>query len=192
MTIKSVFPILTILCVLISITILTGCVDEQLPTSKNITGSGVTTILPSEESKTIGLSQAFSEIQLLNSERSNATSVINIFSVTGFMPDMNGKSKNWLIIAKQGNAKKFIEVDKNRVLINTWNGVVPDIEILEKNIFLPENLFIKHRLRLAEYRNAGWIFESLELRNGVYILNLINGSDLKVFSFNAENGEFIS
>ena len=134
----------------------------------------------------------FSQIQLINSGGPNLTPAINIFSVTGFRPDIDGKCKNWLIIAKQGNAKKFIEVDKNRVLINTWNGAVPDVEILEKNIIPPEDLFIKHQIRLTEYRNAGWIFESLELKNGRYALNLKNDSDLKVFSFNAENGEFIS
>jgi hypothetical protein len=179
-------------CVLISITALTGCVEEQLPTSDSITGSGVTVVLPSEETKTIGLSQAFSQIQLINSEEHNLTPAINIFSVTGFLPDIGGKSINWLIIAKQGNAKKFIDIDKNRVLINTWSGIVPNIEILEKNIVLPEKLFIKHQLRLAEYRNAGWIFERLELKNGTYTLYLKNGSDSKIFVFNAENGEFIS
>jgi hypothetical protein len=178
--------ILVILGITMSSCFFVGCVEEKLPSfSENVTNSGAIAVLPNEGAQKIGLNQTFNKIQLLKP-------TVSIFSVTGIMPDMDGKSDKWLIIAKQGNAKKFIEVDRNRVLINTWNGIVPDTDIIEKNILLPENLFIKHKVRLMEYRNAGWIFESLELKNGIYLLNLKNGSNLKVFSFNAENGEFIS
>jgi hypothetical protein len=176
----SVFSIILCTCWVI------GCVNEPAATSsKNTTGSGAVAVIPNEGAQRIGLNQTVSKVQLLKP-------VTSIFSITSVMPDIDGKSEKWLILAKQGNAKKFIEVDKNRVLINNWNGAVPDIEITEKNIILPENLFIKHKNRLMEYLNSGYIFESLELKNNIYTLNLKNGANLKVFSFNAENGEFIS
>jgi hypothetical protein len=181
-----IWSLLWIFSIILCTSWVIGCVDEPAATSsENSIGSGAVAVLPNEGALRIGLNQTFSKVRLLKP-------VTSIFSITGFMPDIDGKSEKWLILAKQGNEKKFIEVDKNRVLVNNWNGAVPDIEITGKNIILPENLFIKHKSRLMEYNNAGYIFESLELNNNIYKVNLKSGSNLKIFSFNAENGEFIS
>jgi len=159
-----------------------------IPPEKNV---GITTISDNKIPPKMGLRDVFVQIAVMNSENKNITPEIKIFSVTGLVPDGEGKADSWLLITKQGNEAKFIEYNERGVLVNKWYGDVAGNEINPDNTMSSEDLFLKHQSRLRIYLDDAWNSDKLELINGTFTLSLKKGTESKIFVFNAKSGEII-
>lgn len=148
-------------------------------------GSGITDITPRDEFRQVSLDEA---IGALN--ETGTPGPVHIYYIRGEGVDINGSARSWTIGAiRQTKPLFFVFSAKGSEVVNL-SYPLPAQEIPVNSIMSPADLFSQHRLLVQDITNGGKIFlDNLEIRKGVYTLEVKSGNTTKMYLFDSLTGK---
>jgi hypothetical protein len=148
-------------------------------------GPGISDITPRDEFRQVSLAEA---IEALNG--SDTKGPVHIYYVRGESVDINGTARTWTIGAiRETQPLFFVFSAKGPEVVNLSNAMTAQ-EIPMKTTMTPAELFRQHRLLIQDITNGGRIsIDSLELRKGIYTLEVKSGNTTKMYLFDSVTGK---
>jgi len=195
---RSSWPFLFTILVLISMSICSGCVlqprQNQTPV-QNISppvNIGFREIPENPVPTSVSLGRARQMLGEIENEGDVGNiSRQEIYYVLGRNLDVTGNAKSWLFGTRSPGGNRLQVYDRNRWTAIPWNATLPSEEIQFDRILLPEELINQSRNEIAGTVGPNSIRE-IELKNGIYSLTLTEGSTERILAFNATSGALIA
>lgn len=195
---RSSWPFLFIILVLIAMSICSACVSQsqknQVPL-QNISppvNIGLHEIAYSPVPTPVSLERArqmLGEIEQQGDMGNNSR--YEIYYVLGKNLDETGNAESWLFGTRSPGGNQLQVYDRNRWTAIPWTAPLPSEEIQFDRILLPEKLINQSRTDIAGTAGQNRIRE-IELKNGIYSLTLSEAGTDRILSFNATTGALIA
>ncbi len=176
----SVLMILALLC--------SGCITSR-ENSGSPQGEGITDITPRDEQERIPLSGALAALEGSDLARVQDSPPIHIHYIRGESVDGNGTSQGWIIGVLKGNKPFYFVYTGSGQQIMDCNNDLPSQEIIPEKILSPDALFRQRPLLIQDLTDGGRReIDSLEVRDGSYIMTSLSEGKVRVFYFDMISG----